>query len=126
MTTKRKRKYAQDFSGKSLTDQSFTAACDVNNIIRHYENTGVDQYAYRKAAAHYGSVPNLTFSEAMQNKAELDSYMVENPNWAQRASQPPESTISEDSPLPSAERSEATGASGAAKLAPQGASDGDS
>lgn len=126
MTTKRKRKYAQDFSGKSLTDQSFTSSCDVNNIIRHYENTGVDPYAHRKAAANYGAVPNLSFSEAMQNKAEFDSYMLENPNWSEAASEAPESTISEDSHILPADRSEATGASGAAKLAPQGASDGDS
>ena len=125
-TSKRKRKYAQDFSGHSLTDTSFAPSCDVNNIIRHYENTGVDPHAYRKNLAKYGDVPSITFSEAMQNKAAFDSYVAENPHCYENLQEAHRATISEDSPLPPAKQSEAPDAAGVAKTAPQGASDGES
>ncbi len=76
MTTKRKRKYGQDFSVEKhgrITDSSFAPACDVNAIVRHYQQTGLDPYADRIKNAQYGEASTMTFSEAMQTKAELDS-----------------------------------------------------
>lgn len=73
MTTKRKRKYSQDFSGPSLTDQSFAPSCDVNNIVRHYEKTGIDPYIDRKSQARYAEASTLPYEEAMRLSAEIDS-----------------------------------------------------
>lgn len=72
-TTKRKRRFAQDFSGKSLTDQSFAPACDVNRIVKHYQDTGLDPYRERLAKAHWGIATTQTFADAMRIKAEFDS-----------------------------------------------------
>lgn len=79
MATK-KRPYAQDFSGPSLTDKSFAPACDVNNIVRHYQQTGLDPHIERKKLETYGVAPTQSFSEAMRNKAELDSIFASLPD----------------------------------------------
>ncbi len=79
-TTKRKRKYSQDFSGKSLTDQSFTQSCDVNNIVRHYEQTGVDEFAQRKNQERFGVATTLSYEEAMRNHADVQSAIAERGN----------------------------------------------
>jgi len=71
--TKKKRPFSQDFSGKSLTDQSFAPACDVNRIVKHYQETGLDPYRERLANAHYGIATTQTFADAMRIKAEFDS-----------------------------------------------------
>lgn len=73
MPKKLPRPFSQDFSGESLTDQSFAPATDVNTIVKHYENTGFDPYESRKRLAQFGDVPNVTYDEAMRLKAELDS-----------------------------------------------------
>lgn len=78
-TSKRKRKYSQDFSGKSRTDASFAPACDVNNIVRHYQTTGIDPHADRIQQARYDEASTLSYEDAMRNKAAYDSYMLENP-----------------------------------------------
>lgn len=85
-TSKRKRKYAQDFSGESMTDQSFAPACDVNNIVRHYQQTGLEPYPDRLAEYHRQAQSDetldamtLSYEDAMRNKAALDTYMAENP-----------------------------------------------
>lgn len=126
MSKRRYPRFGQDFSGESLTDTSFAPSCDVNNIIRHYEATGFDPHAHRKELAHFGEVPSLTFSEAMQNKAAFDSYVAENPQWREKLSDARRATIAEDGSNPLADGSEAPDASGVAKPAPQGASDGES
>lgn len=81
MSKKRQRKYSQDFSGNSLTDQSFAPACDVNAIVRHYETTGVDPYADRLKNQKFGVATVLSYEDAMRHKAEFDSYKAENPDW---------------------------------------------
>ena len=73
MTTKRKRKYAQDFSGGSLTDQSFAASCNVNNIVRHYEKTGIDPYSDRLQNQIFGVATSTSYEEAMRHAAEVNS-----------------------------------------------------
>lgn len=69
----RTRKYSQDFSGDSLTQQGFKDSCDVNNIVRHYESTGFDPYESRKQQIRFGHATSKTFSEAMQQVAEVQS-----------------------------------------------------
>lgn len=98
-TTKRQRKYSQDFSGKSLTDQSFAPSCDVNAIVRHYEATGLDPHADRISLARYGEASTLTYEDAMRNAAELASFQAENPDWLsnQQAAQTAEIAPSEES-----------------------------
>ena len=72
-TSKRKRRYAQDFSKGGRTDASFAESCDVNRIVNHYQKTGIDIHADRLNQARYGEAPTLTYAEAMRYKAELDS-----------------------------------------------------
>jgi len=69
----KKRKFSQDFSGESLTQQGFKDSCDVNNIIRHYESSGFDPYESRKQQIRYGHATSKSFSEAMQMVAETNS-----------------------------------------------------
>jgi len=69
----KKRKFSQDFSGESLTQQGFKDSCDVNNIVRHYESTGFDPYESRKQKIRFGHATSKTFSEAMQMVAETNS-----------------------------------------------------
>ncbi len=75
MTTikKRKRPYAQDFSGESRTDTSFSAACDVNNIVRHYETTGIDPFVSRKQQERFGEASTIPYEQAMRAEAEIRS-----------------------------------------------------
>lgn len=68
-----KRKYSQDFSGNGKTQQHFKDSCDVNNIIAHHTATGLDPYAERKAQEKFGFASSKTFSEAMQQTAEINS-----------------------------------------------------
>lgn len=76
MTTKRSRKYAVDFSedkhGKK-TDESFASSCDVNNIIRHYEITGVDPHQDRKNNQHFGYATVVSYQDAMRQVSEIKS-----------------------------------------------------
>lgn len=67
------RPYSQDFSGDSLTDQSFTAACDVNSIVRHYEQTGIDPFFDRKINQQFGDASTTSYEDAMRQVAEVNS-----------------------------------------------------
>ncbi len=71
-----------------MTDASFAPACDVNNIVKHYQTTGHDPHQDRIAQARYDEASTLTYADAMRHKAALDSYGLENPNW----DTPPEDT----------------------------------
>lgn len=73
LKTPAKRPFSQDFSGNSKTDQSFSAACDVNNIVRHYEATGIDPHIDRKALEQYGDASSIPYEESMRNVAEVQS-----------------------------------------------------
>jgi len=123
-TSKRQRKYprlSQDFSGNSKTDESFAPACDVNNIVRHYERTGIDPFIDRKAAAQYGEASTLTFADAMRIKAEMDSYLAEHPEAYSEAAQAAQAAHPEATPQE--QENVRSGASSAAEPAPQGASE---
>jgi len=75
----KKRKHAQDFSGESLTQQGFKDSHDINNIVRHYANTGFDPYESRKQQMRFGHATSKNFSEAMQQVAEINSAFSELP-----------------------------------------------
>jgi len=126
-TTKRKRRYAQDFSKGGKTDASFADSCDVNRIVNHYQKTGIDLYADRIQQARYGEAPTLTYAEAMRYRAELDSafallplaeqekYDFSATNW-----------IADPGAEKPAHDLETAAAEPAAEPAPQDASDGES
>ena len=63
------KRVSQDFSGESKTQQHFTEAADINNIVANYDATGIDIYASRKANQQFGDAPSKTYSEAMQEIA---------------------------------------------------------
>ena len=42
-----KRRFSQDFSGESKTQQHFKDSANVNNIVASYRATGLDPYAER-------------------------------------------------------------------------------
>nr|UXQ88103.1 MAG: internal scaffolding protein [Microvirus sp.] len=70
------RPHAQDFSEAKcgrITDSSFAPACDVNNIVKHYESTGLDPFLERKKLASGGDASTTSYESAMRAKAELDS-----------------------------------------------------
>lgn len=121
-TSKRKRKYSQDFSGGSLTDTSFAAACDVNNIVNHYQQTGIDPYVDRLKNQRFGDVHTLTYEDAMRHKAEIDSYLVENPDFIENRSAAQAESEAAQAPQITPEAP----ASPPAKPAPQAALGGDS
>ena len=72
-TVNAKRPFAQDFSGESKTQQHFKDSCDVNNIVAHYQQTGVDPYADRRASQQFGFATSETYESAMRNVAEVNS-----------------------------------------------------
>lgn len=77
--TKAKRPYkrfSQDFSGESKTDTSFGPACDVNTIVKHYADTGIDPFIHRKSQERFEAATTLSYDEAMRQKAEADSYVA--------------------------------------------------
>ncbi len=78
--TKQQRKYSQDFSGVSKTDRSFRAGCDVNNIVAHYQATGIDPYADRIPTQRFGHASSQSYEEAMRNVAEINSAFAELPS----------------------------------------------
>ena len=76
----KKRRFSQDFSGESKTQQHFTASCDVNNIVAHFLQTGVDPHADRAQNQQFGFASSQDFSEAMQNVAEINTRFAELPS----------------------------------------------
>lgn len=80
---KKIRPHAVDFSEAKhgrITDSSFAPSCDVNNIIRHYQTTGVDPYEDRRQRQLFGEAGTLSFDEAMRINAELNSKFAELPH----------------------------------------------
>lgn len=78
------RPYAQDFSGESRTQQQFVGAADINNIVAHFQATGVDPSADRAANQQYGFASSQSFSDAMQNIAEINSAFADLPSEARQ------------------------------------------
>ena len=129
MTKKKLRPHSVDLSMGGMTDTSFGPSCDVNNIVRHYEQTGIDPFQSRKQLERYGDASTLSYEDAMRNKADYDSFNLENPNFIEeltRASAAPQGDNSADPSLPPAKpEAQPTDAVGVAKPAPQDASNGE-
>jgi len=83
----KKRPFAMDFSGESKTQQHFKDACDVNNIVAHFRATGIDPYAERLTNQHFGYASSQTFTEAMQNIAQIQTAFAELPSEERSAHQ---------------------------------------
>jgi len=73
----KKRPFSQDFSAGGKTQQHFTDTVNVNNIVAHYLHTGVDPFEERKRSQAFGYASSKSFSEAMQNVAEVESTFAE-------------------------------------------------
>nr|UXQ88044.1 MAG: internal scaffolding protein [Microvirus sp.] len=90
MTKSKKRKYSQDFSEAScgrITDSSFAPGCDVNRIVKHHAQTGIDPFESRKSQAVFQDAPTQGFDEAMRISAELDSAFANQPLAVREAHQ---------------------------------------
>jgi len=77
-----------DFSEEKhgrVTDSSFAPACDVNRIVRHYENTGIDPFVERKKLERFEEATTTSYEEAMRHKASLDSLFEEQPDHVRAA-----------------------------------------
>lgn len=62
----RRRPHSIDFSGSpSLTQQEFSAECDVNNIVKKYHRTGVLPQGFH-GEPRYGYAPAVDFREALE------------------------------------------------------------
>lgn len=62
-----------------MTQQHFAEACDVNNIINHFRQTGIDPYADRVKNQQFGYASSQDFAEALRNTAEVHSAFEELP-----------------------------------------------
>lgn len=112
-----RRRFSQDFSGESKTQQHFTESCDVNTIVAHFRQTGVDPYQERADNQQFGFASSVDFSEAMQNIAEIRSKFEELPaedrsgfgndpaQWLDSLTTPPPDPDPETPPEPSQEPS---------------------
>ena len=76
-TSKRKRKYAQDFSGESKTQQQFADTSNVNNIIRKYAELGGE--LPEPDPSQFGFQESESFSEQMQKVAAVKTAFNELP-----------------------------------------------
>lgn len=63
----------------SLTQQQFKSSVDVNNIVRHYANTGIDPYESRKQRIRFGDATEKSFTDAMYQVAEVNSVFAKLP-----------------------------------------------
>lgn len=66
-------RHSISFDDPSLTQQQFKQSVDVNNIVNHYKNTGVDPYESRKQSMHFGDATSKSFTEAMYQVSEVNS-----------------------------------------------------
>jgi len=75
-----KRPFSIDLSGPSPTQQHFKDEADVNNIVAHYAQTGIDPYIDRLKRRTFGYATSQTFEEAMRNTAEVNSAFEDLPS----------------------------------------------
>lgn len=74
---RKKRPFAQSFPGESKVQRHFKDSCDVNNIVAHFLQTGIDPHADRLKNQKFGYASSQTFEEAMRNIAEINSSFAE-------------------------------------------------
>lgn len=79
MKLAKKRRFAQDFSGPGKTQQNFRESTNVNNIVSHYLQTGIDPYLPNKQAEKFGFATSQSYLEAMRNVAEVNSAFADLP-----------------------------------------------
>ncbi len=79
MTKQKRRRFSQDFSKGGRTDASFAPACDVNSIVKHYQETGIDPYQDRIKLKRYAHASSQSYEEAMRATAEIDSAFAQLP-----------------------------------------------
>ena len=80
MTTKRERKYSQDFSGETVVQQHFKQSCDVNNIVAQYQATGIDVHADRINRQTFGFASSKSYEQAAREIAEIGSAFADLPS----------------------------------------------
>lgn len=85
-----------------MTQQHFKDSCDINNIVAMFTATGIDPHAERKSKMQFGYASSQSFSEAMQNIAEINTAFAELPSqtrsdfsndparWLEHLATPPE------------------------------------
>lgn len=66
-----RRRVQKEIVGPSATKQSFKEECDINNIMKHYQNTGVLEHVNRQQP-RFGFVPALDLQEALTLVSEAD------------------------------------------------------
>lgn len=71
-------KVAHPKSGKSLTEQSHTKACDINNIVAKYTKTGLIDHINNRRGT-FGNVSGADYKAAMDLVAEQKSVFYELP-----------------------------------------------
>ena len=71
---------SQDFSANGKTQQHFKESCDVNNIVAHFTQTGIDPHADRIGKQKFGYASSQSFSEALRATAEINSAFAELPS----------------------------------------------
>ena len=76
----RRRPHSIDFSNTvSLTQQEFTEECDVNNIVKKYQQTGVLPRGYH-GEPRYGYAPALDFREALELVMSTEEHFMSLPS----------------------------------------------
>lgn len=74
------RRHAIVFTEPSKTRQSFKDECDVDNIVRQFERTGLITHA-RKHPGEYFAAPEMDYFTAMRADAEARSAAVLEAEW---------------------------------------------
>lgn len=82
MTTEA-RPHSITFTQPSKTVQSFQKSCDINNIMRRYQKTGVIEHINRNEP-RYGIATGQTFKEAMDLLASAQAMFDELPSEARK------------------------------------------
>ena len=76
----RRRPHSISFEGtESLTQQEFSAECDVNNIMKNYRTSGMLPRG-NPAEPRYGYAPALDFREALEMVMQQEEQFMELPS----------------------------------------------
>ena len=75
----RRRPHSIDFSDTvSLTQQEFSAECDVNNIVKKYQQTGILPRSHGEP--RYGYAPAVDFREALEIVMSTEEHFMSLPS----------------------------------------------
>lgn len=73
--------YATPGGGEKMTQENFQESCDINNILKKYQKTGVIDHV-SQFGEQYGELDGQTFHEMMTTVAEAQSMFNELPSKA--------------------------------------------